>query len=68
MSPSTAQIIVVTTTAVGPAGPLKRHYAVAVEDRELALREVGKKLKPSETARWLDARRLSLAPGEVRQI
>jgi hypothetical protein len=62
------QIIAVTTAEVGPAGPIKRLFAVGVDEPEAALQEIERRLKKNETAQWLDARFLSLQPGEVRQI
>jgi hypothetical protein len=62
------QIIAVTTTEIGPSGPIKRIYAVGVETPELALDQISPRLKAGEVASWIDARHLSLKPGEVRQI
>lgn len=62
------QIISVTTSEVGPVGPIKRMFAVGVDEPEAALQEIERRLKRNETARWVDARFLSLEPGEVRQI
>ena len=62
------QIIAVTTAEIGPSGPIKKIFAVGLETADLALDEMEKRLKTGETARWLDARNLNLAPGEVRLI
>ncbi len=62
------QIVAVTTAEIGPVGPIKRIYAVGVDTRELALEELQRRLKVGETAAWIDARNLSLSPGEVRLI
>lgn len=65
---SAVQIIAVTTTEIGPSGPTKRLYAVGVDTAELALEQISKRLKTGEVAHWIDARHLSLSPGEIRQI
>lgn len=62
------QIIAVTTAEVGPSGPVKKIYAVGLDTADQALDEIEKRLKAGETANWLDARNLTLAPGEVRLI
>ena len=62
------QIIAVTTSEIGPVGPVKKLFAVGLETREMALEELERRLKRGESATWLDARNLSLSPGEVRQI
>ena len=62
------QIIAVTTAEIGASGPIKKIYAVGLETPDLALDEMAKRLKPGETANWLDSRNLSLSPGEVRLI
>ena len=62
------QIIAVTTAEIGPRGPIKKLYAVGVDNAELALEQITKRLKGGEVANWIDARHLSLSPGEVRQI
>ena len=48
------QIIAVTTAEIGVSGPIKKFYAVRLEPPDLALEEIGRKLKPRETAQWLD--------------
>ncbi len=63
-----AQIISVTTGDVGAAGPLRRLYAVNLDSPDGALEVIRKRLKPSETAVWVDTRSLTLSPGEIRQI
>jgi hypothetical protein len=62
------QIIAVTTAEIGASGPIKKIYAVGLETAALALDEIEKRLKPGETANWLDTRNLNLSPGEVRLI
>jgi len=47
---------------------VKKIFAVGLETADMALDEMEKRLKTGETARWLDARNLNLAPGEVRLI
>jgi hypothetical protein len=63
-----AQIISVTTAEMGPAGPVKRLFAVAVDTRAAALEEIERRLKQNERAIWVDVRTLTLQPGEVRRI
>lgn len=63
-----AQIVAVTTTEIGPSGPVRKLFAVGVAEVDVAVEEVTKRLKPGETARWVDARFLTLRPGEVRQL
>jgi hypothetical protein len=63
-----AQIVAVTTGEIGPGGPLKRIYAIGLETPSLAMDAIVPKLKPGETAKWLDARSLSVAEGEIRLI
>ncbi len=62
------QIIAVTTAEIGASGPIKKIYAVGLETADMAMEEMIKRLKPGETATWLDARNLTLSPGEVRLI
>ncbi len=62
------QIVAVTTAEIGPSGPIKKIYAVGLETVGQALDEMEKRLKPGESASWLDARNLNLSPGEVRLI
>ena len=62
------QIIAVTTAEVGPSGPIKKYYAVGLDAPNQALDEMERRLKPGERAQWVDARSLSLKPGEVRLI
>lgn len=57
-----------TTNEVGPAGPVKRIFAAGFETPQEALDVVAGKLKPGETARWLDHRSLAISPGEVRAL
>ena len=51
------QIIAVTTAEIGASGPIKKIYAVGLETAALALDEIEKRLKPGETANWLDTRK-----------
>jgi hypothetical protein len=62
------QIVAVTTTDIGPTGPIKKIYAVGVETPEAALEHIEKRLKQGEKADCIDARHLNLAAGEIRQI
>jgi hypothetical protein len=62
------QIIAVTTAEIGPNGPVKKIYAVGFDTADAAVEEMQKRLKAGEVAQWIDARHLSLAPNEVRQI
>ena len=63
-----AHFIAVTTNEIGPAGPAKQIFAAAFGTPEDALEVVTAKLKPGETARWLDCRALAIRPGEFRAL
>jgi hypothetical protein len=62
------QIIAVTTAEIGSSGPVKKYYAVGVATAVEALDQIEQRLKPGEEAQWVDARSLSMKPGEVRVI
>ena len=62
------QIVAVTTNDIGPAGPIKKIFAVGVDSPEAALEQIEKRLKQGEKADCIDARHLNLTPGEIRQI
>jgi hypothetical protein len=63
-----AQIVAVTTAEIGPRGPLTKIYAVGFETQSQAMEAINPKLKPGETAKWLEARSLSVVEGEIRLI
>jgi hypothetical protein len=63
-----AQIIAVTTREFGPSGPVKRLFAVGSVTPDVALDLVQRRLKAGETAKWLDARALTIGENEVRPL
>ena len=63
-----AHFIAVTTNEVGPIGPLRKTFAAGCETSQEALDVVAARLKPGETAQWLDHRSLAIRPGEVRAL
>jgi len=63
-----AHFIAVTTNEVGPAGPTRKILAAGFESPDEALDVVAARLKPGETATWLEQRTLAIRPGEVRAV
>ncbi len=63
-----AHFIAVTTKKIGPTGPVMRIVAAGFDSADEALEVVLARLKPGETAKWLEQRSLSIRPGEVRGL